>query len=114
MQSKTNIKTELKGSIGIISLSGDITDALEQTFLNAYHELTKSGAAKILLRFTDDCFINSSGIAIIILVVSQAQDARQNVGAVGLSPHFQKIFEMIGLTDYLIIFQGEDAAMKLL
>ena len=108
------MKTEFKGSIGIISLSGDITDELEQSFLNAYHELTKSEAAKILLRFDEDCFINSSGIAVIILVVSQAKDARQNIGAVGLSSHFQKIFEMIGLTDYLTIFQGEDAAMKLL
>jgi anti-anti-sigma factor len=114
MQSKTTIKTELKGSIGIISLSGDITDELEQTLLNAYHELTKSGASKILLKFIDSCFINSSGIAVIILVVSQAKDARQSVGAVGLSLHFQKIFEMIGLIDYLTIFQGEDAAMKLL
>lgn len=108
------VRTELKGSIGIISLTGDITSELEQTFLNAYREVTKSGAAKILLRFSEECFMNSGGIALIILMVGKAGEASQKVGVVGLSPHFEKIFDMIGLTDYLTVFLGEDTAVKLL
>lgn len=114
MISNTAVKTELKGSLGIISLFGEISSSIEQAFLDSYQEVTKAGAMKILLRFSDDCFINSAGIAIIIIIVGNAKQANQKVGAVGLSLHFQKIFEMIGLTDYLTIFQGEDVAQKML
>jgi anti-anti-sigma factor len=114
MPGPTNVRTELKGSIGIISLTGDLTAELEKPFSDAYKEVTKSGAAKILLRFSGECFMNSAGIALIILLADRAAEASQKVGVVGLSPHFEKIFEMIGLTDYLTVFHGEDTALKLL
>jgi anti-anti-sigma factor len=114
MTSNAKVKTEMKEILGIISLSGEISSTIEQAFLNSYQEVTKAGATKILLRFADDCFINSAGIAILIIVVGNAKQVNQKVGVVGLSPHFRKIFEMIGLTDYLTIFQNEDAAQKML
>jgi anti-anti-sigma regulatory factor len=47
-------------------------------------------------------------------LADRAAEASQKVGVVGLSPHFEKIFEMIGLTDYITVFHGEDTALKLL
>jgi anti-sigma B factor antagonist len=108
------VKTELQGSLGIISLTGEISSSTEQAVLDSYQEVTNAGAAKILLRFADSCFINSAGIAFIIIVMGNAKQANQYVGAIGLSLHFQKIFEMIGLTEYLTIFQGEDLAQQML
>lgn len=114
MASIIEVKTELKGTLGIISLSGEISSAIEQSLLNSYQEVTKAGATKILLRFAGDCFMTSAGIAVIIIIVGDARQINQKVGAVGLSPHFQKIFEMIGLTDYLTVFQSDDEAQKTL
>ncbi len=114
MSSDTTVKTELKGSLGIVSLSGDITGTTEEVIRSSYDYVVKAGATKILFRFGTGCYINSAGIAIIILIVSEAKKNKQKVGAVGLSPHFQKIFDMIGLTDYIEVFQTEeDAAKKL-
>jgi len=79
---------------------------------NSYDSLRKAGATKFLFRFARGCYINSAGIAIIILIVSEARKNKQKVGAVGLSSHFQKIFEMIGLTDYIQIFQSDEEAFK--
>ena len=59
-------------------------------------------------------FINSAGIALVIMIAGKAQQVSQKVGVVGLSAHYQKIFDMIGLTDFLTLFQGEDVAIKLL
>ncbi len=112
MSSDTTVKTELQGSLGIISLSGDVSETAEEVIRSSYDYLTKAGATKILFRFASGCYINSAGIAILILVVSEAKKGKQKVGAVGLSPHFQKIFDMIGLTDYLTVFQAEDEAVK--
>ena len=114
MSSDITVKTELQGSLGIIALSGDISGTAEEVIRSSYDYLAKAGATKILFRFAQGCYINSAGIAIIILIVSEAKKSKQKVGAVGLSPHFQKIFDMIGLTDYLTVFQGEDEAKKML
>jgi anti-sigma B factor antagonist len=114
MQTPGNAKTELKGQVGIISLSGEISSGIEELLLQAYLEVTKAGSTRILFRFDSGCFITSAGIAQIIIVAGKAQEAMQPVGAVGLSSHYQKIFEMIGLTEYLTIFQGEDTALKLI
>jgi anti-sigma B factor antagonist len=112
MSSDATVKTELQGSLGIISLSGDISGTAEKVIRSSYDYLTKVGATKILFRFSSGCYINSAGIAVIILIVSEAKKSKQNVGAVGLSTHFQKIFDMIGLTDYIRIFQTELGAKK--
>ena len=112
MSSDTAVKTELQGSLGIISLSGDISGTAEEVIRSSYDYLTKAGAMKILFRFSTGCYINSAGIAVIILIVSEAKKSKQKVGAVGLSPHFQKIFDMIGLTDYIRVFQTEAEAKQ--
>jgi anti-anti-sigma factor len=114
MISNAAVKTELHESLGIISLSGEISSSIEQALLDSYEILTKAGVTKILLRFTNDCFINSAGIALIIIIVGNAKQTNKKVGVVGLTLHFQKIFEMIGLTDYLTIYQNEDIARKML
>ena len=112
MPNDTTVKTEIRGSIGIVSLSGDITGTAEEVLRSSYDYVTKSGASKILFRFSQGCYINSAGIAVLILIVSEAKKSKQKVGAVGLSTHFQKIFDMIGLTDYIQVFQAEADAIK--
>jgi anti-anti-sigma factor len=112
MSSDTTVKTELQGSLGIIALSGDISGTADELIRSSYDYVTKAGATKILFRFSPGMYINSAGIAVLILIVSEAKKSKQKVGAVGLSPHFQKIFDMIGLTDYITIFSTEDDAKK--
>jgi anti-sigma B factor antagonist len=112
MSSDTTAKTELQGSLGIISLSGDISGTAEEVMRSSYDYLRKAGATKILFRFSPGCYINSAGIAVIILIVSEARKNKQRVGAVGLSSHFQKIFDMIGLTDYIQVFRTEEEAVR--
>ena len=112
MSSAIAIKTELEGTLGIIALKGDITNTAEEAIRSSFEYLTKAGATELLFRFAEGCYINSAGIAVLILVVSEAKKAKQKVGAVGLSSHFQKIFDMIGLTDYLTVFQSEDEARQ--
>ncbi len=79
---------------------------------SSYESLSRAGATRILFRFAPGCYINSAGIAVLILITSDARKSRQKVGAVGLSAHFQKIFDMIGLTEYVQIFQSEEDAVR--
>jgi anti-sigma B factor antagonist len=112
MSSDAMVKTELQGSLGIISLSGDISGTADEALRSSYEYLAKAGSTKILFRFGQGCYINSAGIAVLILIVSEAKKSKQKVGAVGLTSHFRKIFDMIGLTDYITIYSSEADAKK--
>jgi anti-sigma B factor antagonist len=64
------------------------------------------------LKFNEATYINSSGLAIVINLVSEGKKKKQKIAASGLSNHFQKVFDMIGLTDYMDIYATEEEAIK--
>jgi anti-sigma B factor antagonist len=97
-------------AVTILSFAGDISSASKDAILNAYHGL--NGAAKILLDFTAVDYINSSGIAIIIQMLLEAQKTgSQTVAIFGLSAHFQKVFTMVGINKYAALHKDEASAL---
>lgn len=112
MDTIMQIATEVSGSTGVVRLEGKIDGGAQEALLTAYRDLVHRGATRILLRFTSRCNINSSGIAIMITMVSQSRKNNNPVGVFGLSDHYKKIFEMIGLSDYVEILADEDAVKR--
>ncbi len=98
-------------SITLICLRGDISSASKDVLLNAYHRLG-STVSRVLLDFTAVDYINSSGIAIIIQMLLEAGRAgTRTIGIFGLSPHFHKVFTMVGINKYAALHQDEAAAL---
>ncbi|HEX4007209.1 MAG TPA: STAS domain-containing protein [Acidobacteriaceae bacterium] len=98
------------GSVTILAFAGDISSASKDAILGAYHGL--SGVTRVLLDFTGVDYINSSGIAIIIQMLLEAGKAgTQSIGIFGLSPHFQKVFTMVGINKYAAMHKDEAAAL---
>jgi anti-sigma B factor antagonist len=104
--------TSATGSaVAILSFAGDISSASKDAILNAYHGLS-GDTSKILLDFTGVDYINSSGIAIVIQMLLEAQKTgTQSVGIFGLSAHFQKVFTMVGINRYAALHQDEASAL---
>jgi anti-sigma B factor antagonist len=99
------------GAVTIISFAGDISSASKDAILGAYHGLNGQ-ATKILLDFTGVDYINSSGIAIIIQMLLEAQKTgSQSVAIFGLSAHFQKVFTMVGINKYAALHKDEASAL---
>lgn len=99
------------GAVTILSFAGDISSASKDAILGAYHGLN-GAAQKILLDFTGVDYINSSGIAIIIQMLLEAgKSGTQTVGIFGLSPHFQKVFTMVGINKYAALHKDEATAL---
>lgn len=95
----------------ILGFSGDISSASKETILGAWHALN-TAASHVLLDFTAVDYINSSGIAIIIqMLLEAAQSGRQTIGIFGLTPHFQKVFTMVGISKYAALYKDEAAAL---
>jgi anti-anti-sigma factor len=112
MEQVARVTTTSKQNVGILRLAGDVTSEVEQEITDGFQKLEKEGFKKFLLKFNEATYINSSGLAIVISLVSEAKKKKQKVAASGLSKHFQKVFDMIGLTDYIDIYPTEEEAIK--
>ena len=112
MSNDIEVSTRKKGDVAIIDIKGDVTALSGETIEETYQQLIKEGSTKIVFVFDKNCYINSGGIAILISIVAESQEHEQTIRVTGLSDHFQKIFDMVGLTRYLKIFPSEEAALE--
>jgi anti-sigma B factor antagonist len=112
MQATTKVSERTGGNgVTILAFAGDISSASKEPILEAWHGLNGK-AAKVLLDFTGVDYINSSGIAIIIQMLLEAgKTGRQTIGIFGLSPHFQKVFTMVGMNKYAALHPDEASAL---
>lgn len=97
-----------RGNLAIIDLKGDVTIFAEDAISKAYREASAKSPKRIALNFARSEYINSAGIAVIINVVTEARKNYGDTFIVGLTPHFQKIFKMVGLAQYAQILDAEE------
>jgi anti-anti-sigma factor len=112
MKNILEISTREKGDIKIIDLRGDFTLFADETVNSTIKPLINDGIIKIVLNFSNVGYINSSGIAIIIGLVTLLSNKGGRFKTYGLTPHFQKVFNMVGLTQYMDLFEEEEEAIK--
>ncbi|HLI78278.1 MAG TPA: STAS domain-containing protein [Acidobacteriaceae bacterium] len=116
MQASTKVaeRTATGGSgdpVAILAFTGDISSTSKDTILDSYKGLGAT-AAKVLLDFRGVDYINSSGIAIIIQLLLEANKAgHRTIGIFGLTPHFNKVFTMVGVAKYATISPDEATAL---
>ena len=112
MNEELVIKLEKRGDITLFDLQGDVTTFAEPHIHKAYGDAHDEGASKILLKFYEDAYINSGGIAVLIQMLAETKRNDQKVAITGLSKHFQKIFNMVGITKFAKIYQSEEEALE--
>ena len=87
--------------VAVLDLSGDVSSGAEQKLLEAYAQT--GGEAVVLLDFSADDYINSTGIALIVGLLAQARAAGQEMQARGLAEHYREIFRITRLSDFMTI-----------
>jgi len=108
------IKLEQHGSVTLLDIQGDIT-AFSEPFLNeAYKNADNQGASTILLKTERDIYINSGGIAVLIQILAQTKQKNQLIGITGISDHFKKIFNMVGITKFAKIYDTVEEALEMM
>ena len=111
MQSKNDIAFEEHGPVMVMDIQGDITSFSEPFLNQAYDQANQKGTQKILLKFDEGAYINSGGIAVLIQILAQSNKKDQQICITGLSDHFKKIFNMVGITKFAEIHQNTDSAL---
>jgi len=97
------------GQINVLRLSGDMSSNSREALMSGYESAGKN--RPVLLDFSKSDYINSSGIALVIQVLMEAAKSGQKVAAFGLTPHFEKVFTMVGITKYAKLYKDQAAAV---
>ena len=95
----------------VIDLQGDINGFAADDVDAAYAEAQAYGPATIMLNFGEVGYINSTGIALIVGMLAQARTNHINLVTYGLSDHYQEIFHITRLSDFMTIVADEASAM---
>ncbi len=112
MEVQNEIKIEKRGDVTLFDVSGDVNRFSEPFFKDAYAQVDSQETRKILLMFHEKIYINSEGLKVLIQILAETNKNQQQVGIVGLSEHFKKIFRMVGITKFAKIFDSVKEAME--
>lgn len=112
MPASFQIRTEVEENIPVLHISGEITSESEEVLLGEYDKLEPAQKARVILHFGDTRYINSSGIAILIGIINRANEHKGRVEFAGLSPHFRKVMDIVGLTDFVKVYDSLQDALQ--
>jgi len=111
MKQEIDIRLERHGDVTLFDMQGDFTAFADPFIKEAYNNANDQGTSKILLKFCQDAYINSGGIAVLIQLLAETQRNNQQIGITGLSDHFKKIFNMVGITKFAKIYNSMEEAL---
>ena len=92
-----------------LRMRGDLDSLADETLTNAYREVAARGPRRLTLDFGEVGYINSTGIALVVRLLADARRDGRGVRAVGLTPHYQEIFRITRLSDFMDIVEGDAA-----
>ena len=112
MEQKNEIRVESRGDVTLFDIKGDLTGASEPFVKEAYRQADNEETRKILLKFDENAYFNSRGIYVLLQLLAQMERNNQKIGITGLSDHFKKVFNMVGITKFAKIFSTEGEALE--
>jgi anti-sigma B factor antagonist len=98
--------------ITLIDLRGEINSFAEEALNRAYAEAEQDDPRAVVLNFKEVDYINSTGIALIVGLLAKARQGRRRLLVFGLSDHYQEIFSITRLSDFITVFPDEASALS--
>ena len=104
---------EVRGEppVAVMALAGNIDRDAMASLNAAYEEAVVGDPKVVLLDFQDVHYINSTGIALIVGVLGRARAEGRQVLASGLTDHYERIFTITRLSDFIQIYADVDSAV---
>ncbi len=112
MHKQIQVQSEIIPAYGVLHLSGYINTIAEEEIELEVQRLLEMKCPYLLLDFEQVEHINSAGITILIGIAARVGEIGGRLGAYGLNQHFQKIFHMVGLDEYILIGQKQQDVLE--
>ena len=84
----------------VIDLRGEMTTFEQEPLMRTYQAALALGRKNVMLNFREVGYLNSAGIAAVIGLIGEARKTNQRILLTGLTPHYQVVFDMMGLTAF--------------
>ncbi len=98
-----------QGEVSIIQLIGYLSSEAADTVEGAFQQVRD--AEKVLLVFQEKDFITSAGLAVVFDCILPLQEQGRQVRIVQPSKHFRKVFDIVGLSKDVEVFESEEQAL---
>ena len=106
------VKMRPVGGLTLLDLRGEIDGFARQALEEGYAQAENQPGKTILLNFSEVDYINSTGIALIVGLLMQSRKHNRRLAAFGLSQHFEEIFNLTRLTDFIALYADEESAVS--
>ncbi|MCL5292072.1 MAG: STAS domain-containing protein [Actinobacteria bacterium] len=109
------MRTEIFEEIPVISVAGEIDHFTAKPIEERIMELTAGGEKYLILNFQEVSYLDSAGVALIILAIQKVNPVGGSVALVSENRNVLKILEIAGitqLTQNFAIFSSLDDALS--
>src|SRR3954466_7040304 len=97
--------------VAVIDLMGEINGFAQEALDAAYAEAEAKNPEAILLNFEGVDYINSTGIALIVILLAGARASKRRLLTCNLSEHYVEIFDITRLSDFMSVLPDEESAI---
>lgn len=101
MRDTCQINLGFEAGKAVLRIKGEITSEAEDSLFGRYDEIPADKRSRVILDFGETRYINSSGIALLIQLITRANDSRGKVEFAALHPQFRKVMDIVGLTEFV-------------
>src|SRR5690606_30139430 len=98
--------------VAIIALQGEVNSFAESALNDAFGVAEAQEPAVIMLNFRAVDYINSTGIALIVALLARARRANRRLLSYGLDDHYEEIFRITRLADFIGVQPDEASALQ--
>ncbi len=115
MSGNYSVRHEIVNDVPVLYIIGDMTSDADNMVMKTYSEVKKQCKANALVfNFSETNYINSAGLATIINIIQEMGNNSGRVAFAQLSNHFQKVMEIVGITDFVTMHETNDDAVTAL
>ena len=96
----------------VIDLAGELTSSTDVGLLNAYQQVSKDGARVVILNFSHLAYTNSSGVKLLVALLTRAKAAGQRLFAAEMNVDYRNIFQVTQLDQGIAVYATEADALQ--
>lgn len=113
MKYQHKITSEMMSDVPIIYIEGDLTSDADVDAKEVYNQIRdKQLIRKVIINFESTKYINSSGIATLIHIIQDVNEKGGVIAFVGMSEHLKKVMTIVGISDFVKIFDSTKEAIS--
>lgn len=86
---------------GVVTMVGQLDRDADDGVHTAWSDAVAAGARRVLLDFAAVDYINSTGIGVVVGLLSRARREDRRVVACGLSDHYRHVFDVTRLSELM-------------